>query len=1454
MLNKKSSINVLKNKLRLKSKTDSSIKKFASTTPFGLVTIEQRSKTGESIVSAFAGDPAPPPAPSTPEKPKPKWTDARRTQSNYTVKKHPDGFLYLIDQNGNVLTYEGSGFNFNDPQYRDQFQMAGYYDNMYGQPFVQDSVVEDLDNYNRETRTHGTIKVNKVPRGQTPVIIPHDVIQNAGLAEGKLNPQALHDLLYYNGPARLRALDMSGNMPKVDTTSNMYTAFHSDDNSIVGTYRAYVDMMPLQRRVLSLIVQDAQLPKWTDNDSELVRQQCINNGITDPDEILRIIEGEKYARDARREAAREDLRAMDSYVPTPDGRRYVDRNGEQFASTLQWVGSDAEINNLRRSSPDGDSTYGVASNRDTHVRRLEEAFRDRDAVAAAYDLIRDLDERGIPWYQDLSNVDQSDRRAIHAVAYGDGLNQENVELVRNCILKNRMLIANREGQDGQPDYEAYKRYPILVSDSNLQHSKLFGNGRDFITNFAVQLGARNAYNRNNYTERYDPNTGTWYYQSTYDPYTDANANESIPLVSDGVNEWSGINDTVLNRRAVTRPSIDERRLAIVDRHLRENSNFSSFLQQVIGQAHNGSLNNSEFISTPRLAPEPFVNRDNYLSTIDFLAHTHLLGDDRDLYRLRYAPDGDNAWNSTWWEHAVKNNADSWLTNPTGLASQWLIAGAGHNWNKWFGDGSGQNLLIDFGNGAKYQLSPAGMGQAATGLTNMSISDFQEDARQQGYAPTFDSILKNQYGYEDVNNDLSRVNPWVLRMATYQAGIKAPSRFKYYATEGYNGMNAIGIADGTAMLLEGVSYLPIATAAAQGFKTAGNIAVPAISRTVNRALASQAGRFGLHSVARNAANRLATSQAASVAGHRLPLLIDDLYRVSQGGAPSRNLTMLNIDPDTLINGAVRYDRNTHQLLRGADALADKSQLHRVVLDSPTYDLFNLTRVGLNSPNAGKWSALQIAGLPAGLTPPYWSAAARTARMYGDDMMFNRMRNTGTILRDAWHAPSTLGGFKSMTGSFMPDLLANSIMPTRFINNHAPVIGRNINRLHNFNKLRRAESAMTMVGSPFWNNITEQSMLHSLSPTIGKSVDPYTGDILPSDQTEVLTGAGGSITGLEGLIDTGRSILSGVGGYNPNTGRYDYVPDSWLSGPSDYYYLGLGPWLADRYSIMQSQGNVGDYFTEASSPDKLLVRDYSINGGDSYRRINLTDEGYQTEAIFDRQGHAYLGVPEGNEIILGGYHSYYSPSVYADENYVPYGSRIFYNTDYGNVVPYDNYNPEGYQIHVDNMGGDTSNLSAPQYNPGGNRTFNIDSGVDTSTLSAPLYNPGGNQPDIDIFTGQPIQPGQPIYIPGTESTGQGSITIENTGSDSVTIDPGSTMNTPLPGVLPASRVGGQTTSTPTTTTSTSPSALPASRVGGQTTPVTTPPAGGTKPATTPRRRRSGGGFNVDNKGGDTSTLNN
>ena len=1449
MLNKKSSINVLKTKLRLKSKTDSSLTKVAWS-PYAM----NPDNTGSNPISHVSGgSPAPRPKPE-PERSILSGRSAERTQSNYTVKKHPDGFLYLIDQNGNVLTYEGSGFNFNDPQYKDQFQMAGYFNNMYGQPFVQDSVVEDLDNYNRETRTHSTIKVNAIPTGHMPVIIPHDVIQNAGLAEGKLNPQALHDLLYYNGPARLRALDMSDNMPKVDTTSHMYTAFHPDDDSIVGTYRAYVDMMPLQRRVLNLIVQDAQLPDWTDNDSELVRQQCVNSGITDPDEILRIIEGEKYARNARREAARTDLRSMDSYVPTPDGRRYIDRNGEQFASTLQWVGSDDEINNLRRYSSDGDSTYGVSSNRDTHVRRLEEAFRDTEAVTAAYDLIRDLDNRGIPWYQDLSNVDQSDIRAQHEATYGDGLNQENVELVRNCILKNRMLIANREGQDGQPDHEAYKRYPVLVSDANLEHSKFFVNGKDFITNLAVQLGARNAYNRNNYTERYDPNTGTWYYQSNYDPYADANANESIPLVSDGVNEWSGINDTVLSRRAVTRPSIDERRLAIVDRHLRENSNFSSFLQQVIGQAHNGSLNNSEFISTPRLAPEPFVNRDNYLSTRDFLAHTHLLGDDRDLYRLRYAPDGDTAWNSTWWEHAVKNNADSIWTNPTGLASQWVIAGLGHNLNSWFGDGSGQNFIIDFGNGAKTQLSPAGIGQAFTGMTNMAISDYQEDARQQGYAPTFDSILKNQYGYEDVNNDLSKVNPWVLRMATYQAGIKAPSRFKYYATEGYNGMNAIGIADGTAMLLEGVSYLPVATAAAQGFKTAGRIAIPAISRTVNRALASSAGKIGLHSVARNAANRLATSQAASVAGHRLPLLIDDLYRVSHGGAPSRNLTMLNIDPDTLINGLVRYDKNSRQLLRGADALADESQLHKVVLDSPTYDLFNLERVGLNSPNAGKWSALQIAGLPAGLTKPYWSAAARAARMYGDDMMLNRMRNTGTILRDAWHAPSTLSGFKSMTGSFMPDLLANAVMPNRFINDHAPMIGRNINRLHNFNKLRRSESAMTMVGSPFWNNITEQSMLHSLSPTIGKSVDPYTGDILPSEQTEVLAGAGGSITGLESLIDQGRGILSGLGGYNQHTGKYDYIPDSWLSGPSDYYYLGLGPWLADKYSIMQSQGNIGDYFTEESAPDRLLVRDYSINGGDSYRRINLTDEGYHTDAIFDRQGHAYFGVPdEDNDIILGGYHSYYSPSVYANNNYVPYDSRIFYNTDYGNVIPYDNNSTGGYQLNVDNMGGDTSSIGGYNYDVSTNtirpgRTFNIDSGVDHSSLGAPQYNPGGNQPNIDIFTGQEIQPGQPIYIPNAESTGQGYITIENTGSDSITIGPGSTINTPLPSALPASRVGGQTT--PATT---SPSTLPASRVGGQTTP-TTSPAGSTRPATTPKRRYSGGGFNVDNRGGDTSTLNN
>ena len=66
--------------------------------------------------------------------------------------------------------------------------MAGYFNNMYGQPFGQDSVVEDLDNYNRETKTHGTVKINAIPTGHMPVIIPHDVIQNAGLAEGMINP------------------------------------------------------------------------------------------------------------------------------------------------------------------------------------------------------------------------------------------------------------------------------------------------------------------------------------------------------------------------------------------------------------------------------------------------------------------------------------------------------------------------------------------------------------------------------------------------------------------------------------------------------------------------------------------------------------------------------------------------------------------------------------------------------------------------------------------------------------------------------------------------------------------------------------------------------------------------------------------------------------------------------------------------------------------------------------------------------------------------------------------------------------------------------------------------------------------------------------------------------------------------------------------------------------------
>lgn len=1164
MLNKKSSINILKNKLRLKSKTDSSLTKVAWS-PFAM-----NPDHGNPISSASSSSSL-----SEPEVEKLEWTDAKRTQSNYTVKKHPDGFLYLVDQNGNVLTYEGSGFNFNDPQYKDQFQMAGYFNNMYGQPFGQDSVVEDLDNYNRETKTHGTVKVNAIPTGHMPVIIPHDVIQNAGLAEGMINPQALHDLLYYNGPARLRALDMKDNMPKVDTTSHMYTAFHPDDDSIVGTYRAHVDMAPVQRRVLNLIVQDAQLPEWSDKDSDTVRQSCINNGITDPNAILNAIEGEKQARESRREAARADLRAMDSYVP----------------------------------------------------------------------------------------------------------------------------------------------------------------------------------------EGADPNN---------------------------------------------MPSLDERRLAIIDRHLRDNSNFSAFLQQVIGSAHNGSLDNSEFISTQRLAEHPHDRRKNYLSTNDFLAHTHLLADDRDLYRLRYAPDGDNAYNSAYWEQAIKNNENSWATNLTGKLSQWVISGAGHNYNKWFGDGTGQNWMIDLGDTAKKQLSPASMGQAMTGLTNFAISDFHEDSRQQMYSPTFDSILKNQYGYENVNEDLSKVNPWVLQMATYRAGIKAPSRFKYYASEGYNGMNAIGISDGMAEMLEGVSYIPIATAAAQGIKTAGRIAVPVISKTVNRMLASSAGKVGLQSVARNAASRLAASQAA---GRRVPSLIDDLYRVSQGGTPSANLTALNIDTDTLIKGLVRFDNNQHQLVRGIDALGDGSQLHRVVLDSPTYDLFNLERVGLNSPNAGKWSALQIAGLPAGATPPYWSAAARAARMYGDDMMLNRMRNTGTILRDAWHAPSTLSGFKSMTGSFMPDFLANAVMPTGFINNYAPMIGRNINRLHNFNKLRRAESAMTMVGSPFWNNITEQAMLHSLSPTDGRSVDPYTGDILPNEQVMLPTGAGSSTVGLEGLVQTGRGILSSFAGYNPNTGKYDYIPNEWLSGPSDIYQLGLGPWLNDRYSIMQSQGNIGGYFTEESAPDKLLVRDYSINGGDSYRRISLDSEGYQTDAAFDREGYAYINTPE-NEIVLGSLHSPYSPGPYSEYNYTPYENRIFYNTNYGNVMPYQPFDQNQY-INMDG-GEDTSNIGG-YIQPG--RTFSIDSDTDTTNLSNPYYTPSANQPAINIYTGQEYQPGQPIYI-------------ENTGSDSITIDPSSTINTPLPSALPTSRVGNSATST--------------------TSPTTKP-----KPIKVPKRRSSGGGFNVDS-GEDTSQL--
>ena len=125
-----------------------------------------------------------------------------------------------------------------------------------------------------------------------------------------------------------------------------------------------------------------------------------------------------------------------------------------------------------------------------------------------------------------------------------------------------------------------------------------------------------------------------------------------------------------------------------------------------------------------------------------------------------------------------------------------------------------------------------------------------------------------------------------------------------------------------------------------------------------------------------------------------------------------------------------------------------------------------------------------------------------------------------------------------------------------------------------------------------------------------------------------------------------------------------------------------------------------------------------------------------------------------------------------------------------------------------GEDTSNIGG-YIQPG--RTFSIDSDTDTTDLSNPYYNPSANQPAINIYTGQEYQPGQPIYI-------------ENTGSDSITIDPSSTINTPLPNALPTSRVGNPTTPT--------------------TSPTTKP-----KPIKVPKRRSSGGGFNVDS-GEDTS----
>ena len=110
MLNKKSSINILKNKLRLKSKTDSSLTKVAWS-PYAM----NPDNTGSNPISHVSGGSSAPARSSEPEKKKREYTEAERTSSNYTVKKHPDGFLYLVDQNGNVLTYEGSGFNFNDP-------------------------------------------------------------------------------------------------------------------------------------------------------------------------------------------------------------------------------------------------------------------------------------------------------------------------------------------------------------------------------------------------------------------------------------------------------------------------------------------------------------------------------------------------------------------------------------------------------------------------------------------------------------------------------------------------------------------------------------------------------------------------------------------------------------------------------------------------------------------------------------------------------------------------------------------------------------------------------------------------------------------------------------------------------------------------------------------------------------------------------------------------------------------------------------------------------------------------------------------------------------------------------------------------------------------------------------------------------------------------------------------